>query len=94
MIELVHLGFGNHLAVNRVVAVVSPNSSPNKRLVQKGRDGGLVIDMTNGRRTKAVIFMDDGHIVLAAITPETIVGRVMASRWDSGLRIEQDEAEE
>ena len=94
MIELVHLGFGNHLAVNRVVAIVSTNSAPNKRLVLEGKNKGLVIDMTNGRRTKAILFMDDEHIVLAAITPETIAGRVMASRGDSALKIEQDETEE
>ena len=94
MIELVHLGFGNHLAVNRVVAIVSANSAPNKRLVLEGKNKGLVIDMTNGRRTKAILFMDDEHIVLAAITPETIASRVMASRGDSALKIEQDETEE
>lgn len=77
--ELIHIGFGNVLAVNRVIAIVSPNSAPTKRLIQKGKDEGLTIDMTSGRRTKAVMVMDSGHIVLAAITPETIIRRVMAS---------------
>ena len=78
--ELIHVGFGNVLAVNRVIAMVSPNSAPTKRMVQQERSNGMLIDMTNGRRTKAVLIMDSGHIVLAAIAPETIAGRVSASR--------------
>jgi regulator of extracellular matrix RemA (YlzA/DUF370 family) len=82
--ELIHVGFGNVLAVNRVIAIVAPNSAPTKRLVQEGKNKGLTVDMTSGRRTKAVLVMDDGHIVLAAITPETITGRVMSNRGGSG----------
>jgi len=78
--ELIHVGFGNVLAVNRVIAMVSPNSAPTKRMIQQGRNDGILVDMTNGRRTKAVIIMDSGHIVLAAIAPETIAGRVAATR--------------
>ena len=78
--ELVHIGFGNVLAINRVVAIMPPNSAPTKRVVQDARSGGQVIDMTSGRRTKAVLVMDSGHIVLAAIAPETIAGRVVAGR--------------
>ncbi|TET40311.1 MAG: DUF370 domain-containing protein [Dehalococcoidia bacterium] len=78
--ELIHIGFGNVLAVNRVIAMVSPNSAPTKRMVQQGRSNGVLVDMTNGRRTKAVLIMDSGHIVLAAIAPETIAGRLTASR--------------
>jgi regulator of extracellular matrix RemA (YlzA/DUF370 family) len=78
--ELIHVGFGNVLAVNRVIAMVSPTSAPTKRMVQQGRDNGVLVDMTNGRRTKAVLIMDSGHIVLAAIAPETIAGRLVASR--------------
>jgi regulator of extracellular matrix RemA (YlzA/DUF370 family) len=81
--ELTHVGFGNHLAVNHVIGIASPGSAPVKRLVQEGRKRNLTIDMTSGRRTKAVVFMDNGSIVLAAITPETIAGRVNAAR--SGL---------
>ena len=80
--ELIHVGFGNVLAVNRVIAMVSPTSAPTKRMVQQGRDNGVLVDMTNGRRTKAVLIMDSGHIVLAAIAPETIAGRLVASRED------------
>jgi regulator of extracellular matrix RemA (YlzA/DUF370 family) len=87
-IEPVHIGFGNILAMNRVVAIVSPNSAPTKRTIQDGRNKGLLIDMTNGRRTKAVIITDSGHIILAALAPETIAGRLQASRSGSGLRLE------
>ena len=87
-IELVHIGFGNILAMNRVIAVASPNSAPTKRTIQEGRNKGLLIDMTNGRRTKAVIFTDSGHIILAALAPETIAGRLQVSRGGSVLRAE------
>ncbi len=66
--------------MNRVIAIASPNSSPTKRTIEEGRSQGLLIDMTNGRRTKAVIITDSGHIVLAALTPETIAGRLQTSR--------------
>jgi len=82
-IELVHIGFGNILAMNKVVAIASPNSAPTKRIIQEGRNKGLLIDMTNGRRTKAVIFTDSGHIILAALAPETISGRLQVNREDS-----------
>jgi len=85
-IELVHIGFGNILAMNKVIAMASPNSAPTKRTIQEGRSKGLVVDMTNGRRTKAVIFTDSGHIVLAALAPETITGRLQISRGSSVLR--------
>ena len=82
--ELIHIGFGNVLAINRVIAMASPNSAPTKRLVQEGKNKGMLIDMTNGRRTKAVLIMDSGHIVLAAIAPETITGRLTATREVQG----------
>jgi regulator of extracellular matrix RemA (YlzA/DUF370 family) len=74
-IELVHIGFNNVIVMNRVIAIASPNSAPTKRAVHDSRDKGLLIDMTNGRRTKAVIITDSGHIILSALTPETIAGR-------------------
>ena len=80
--ELVHIGFGNILAMSRVVAMASPNSAPTKRTIQEGRNKGLLIDMTNGRRTKAVIFTDSGHIILAALAPETIAGRLQTEQSD------------
>ena len=89
-IELVHIGFNNILVLNRVVAIASPNSAPTKRMVQEGRSEGMLIDLTNGRRTKAVLITDSGHIILAALAPETIAGRVQTGR----PRIPQtDEAE-
>lgn len=94
--ELIHVGFGNVLAVNRVIAIVAPNSAPTKRLIQEGKSKGLTVDMTSGRRTKAVLIMDSGHIVLAAITPETITGRVSEMRRKvpgGGLRMIQNEGE-
>jgi len=78
--ELIHLGFSNMAAVNKAVAVISPNSAPAKRLIQEGRKEGMVIDVTNGRRTKAILIMETGHVILAAITPETIASRVVAGR--------------
>lgn len=77
-----HVGFGNIIAVNKVVAIAHPASAPMKRMVQEGKEDGLVVDLTSGRRTKAVIIMDSGHIVLAAIAPETISGRAAGSKVD------------
>ena len=74
-IELVHVGFSNIIVINRVIAIASPNSAPTKRTIQESRNDGKLIDMTNGRRTKAVIITDSGHIILSALTPETIAGR-------------------
>jgi hypothetical protein len=79
-IELVHVGFGNILAMNRLIAIAPPGSAPIKRIIQESRNKGTLIDMTNGRKTKAVIFTDSGHIVLAALAPETITGRVTIGR--------------
>ncbi|HEX5480203.1 MAG TPA: DUF370 domain-containing protein [Dehalococcoidia bacterium] len=78
--ELIHIGFGNYIAADHVVGIAAPGSAPVKRLVQEGRDKSTTIDMTSGRRTKAVVFMDNGSIMLAAITPETIEGRVRMQR--------------
>lgn len=86
--ELIHVGFGNVLAMNRVIAIASPNSAPTKRIIQEARNNGKLIDMTNGRRTKAVIFTDSDHIVLAALAPETITGRLQVTRGDSVLKPE------
>jgi hypothetical protein len=78
--ELVHVGFGNVVAMNRVLAIVSPNSAPTKRMIQEGKSKGVIIDMTSGRRTKAVLVTDSGYIILAALSPETIASRLQASR--------------
>jgi len=86
--ELVHIGFGNILAMSRVIAIATPNAAPMKRTIQEARNKGLLIDMTNGKRTKAVIVTDSGHIILAALAPETIAGRLQAIRGGSVLKPE------
>ena len=90
IMEPVHIGFGNILSMNRVIGIVSPNSAPTKRAIQEARNKGLLIDMTNGRRTKAVIFTDSGHVILAALASETIAGRLQTSRGDQLLRPESN----
>ena len=87
--ELIHIGFGNYVVANHMIGVAAPGSAPVKRLIHEGREKGVTIDMTSGRRTKAVVFMENGSVVLAAITPETIEGRVRSQR----LRGSEDEDE-
>ena len=73
--RLVNIGFGNMVAVERIVAIVSPDSAPVKRLVQEARERKRVVDATQGRRTRAVILMDSDHVILSAIQPETVSAR-------------------
>ena len=73
--KLINIGFGNMVSANRLVAIVSPESAPIKRIVQEGRDKGTLIDATYGRRTRAVIITDSDHVVLSAIQPETVANR-------------------
>ncbi len=82
--ELVHIGFGNIVAANRVLAIVSPDSEPIKRMIQSARQGNTLIDVTYGRKTKAVIVLDSGHVVLAAIQPETVANRLSQQREAEG----------
>jgi regulator of extracellular matrix RemA (YlzA/DUF370 family) len=82
--ELVHIGFGNIIAINRVIAAVNANSAPVKRMIQEARARGQLIDVTYGRKTKAVLVMDSGHLVLAAIQPETIAGRLSQRQRKNG----------
>ena len=74
--KLRNVGFGNMVAAGRIVSVIAPDSAPVKRLVQEARDGGHLIDATAGRRTRAVLIMDTDHVVLSAVQPETIAGRM------------------
>ena len=83
--ELIHVGFGNILAMNKVVAIVTPGSAPLKRLMEEAGGKGMLVDMTNGKRTKAIIIMDSGHLALTAIGSRTIAARVEASRNGSFL---------
>jgi len=78
--ELVHVGFGNIVALNKVVAIVSPGSAPVRRMLQASRSKGQLIDLTSGRRTKAALVMDSGQIILVALAPETIAGRLAIRR--------------
>jgi len=72
----VNIGFGNIVAANRIVAIVSPESAPIKRIIQEAREKGILIDATYGRRTRAVIIVDSGHVVLSAVQPETVANRL------------------
>ncbi len=73
--QLINVGFGNIVSANRIIAIVSPESAPIKRLVQEAKDNGTAIDATCGRRTRAVLIMDSDHVVLSALQPETVAGR-------------------
>ena len=76
-IQLLNIGFGNMVSANRVMAIISPESAPIKRMVQDARDKGLLIDATYGRKTRAVLVMDSGQIVLSAIQPENVAHRLV-----------------
>ena len=73
--QFINIGFGNIVSANRIVSIVSPESAPIKRILQEAKEKGTAIDVTYGRKTRAVIFMDSGHIVLSAIQTETIASR-------------------
>ncbi len=74
--KLISIGFGNVVSAGHVVAVVSPESSPIKRIITEAREKGLLVDATYGRKTRAVIVMDSDHVVLSAVQPETVAGRL------------------
>lgn len=85
--KFINIGFGNMVAAERIVTVVSPDSAPIKRIVQDAKDESRVIDVSCGRRTRAVIITDSEHVILSAIAPETIAGRLEGN-------VESDESEE
>ena len=74
--KLVNIGFGNIISADRMIAIVSPDSAPIKRMVQEAKDNKTAIDATYGRRTRAVIIMDSGNVVLSSLQPETVAGRI------------------
>ena len=74
--KLINIGFGNLVSASRLIAIVSPDSAPIKRMVQEARDRGVLIDATYGRRTRSVLIMDNDHLVLSALQPETVSGRL------------------
>lgn len=74
-VKLVNIGFGNIVSAGRIIAIVGPESAPIKRIIVEARDQGMLIDATYGRRTRAVIIADSGHVVLSAVQPETVKHR-------------------
>lgn len=74
--KLINIGYGNVVVAERIVAVISPESAPVKRIIQDARDSGNLVDATYGRRTRAVIISDSGHIILSSVQPETVAGRL------------------
>ena len=81
--QLINVGFGNIVVASRIVAIVSPESAPIKRIIQDAKENKSVIDATYGRKTRAVLVMDSGHIILSAVLPETI-----ASRLDKEIEVQ------
>lgn len=82
--RLVNIGFGSMVSAERLISVIGPDSAPVKRMVQEAREAGSLIDATYGRRTRAVLIMDSGHIVLSALQPETVSARVGGRETESG----------
>ena len=81
-IKLINIGFGNIVSANRIIAIVSPESAPIKRIIQEARDAQLLIDATYGRRTRAVVVTDSDHVILSAVQPETVAHRIVDSDDD------------
>ena len=74
--QLINIGFGNIVSANRIISIVSPESAPIKRMIQEAKDSKMAVDATYGRKTRAVIIMDSGHIILSAVQPETVAARL------------------
>lgn len=89
--SLINIGFGNMAAANRIMAIISPESAPVKRIIQESRDRGQLIDATYGRKTRAVLIMDTGQIILSAVQPETISHRLLTKDIVSAESEELDE---
>lgn len=89
--KLINIGFGNMVSAGRLIAVVSPESAPIKRIITDAREKGQLIDATYGRRTRAVIITDCGYIILSAIQPETVAGRLNAKSEQETPEVPDDE---
>ena len=88
--KLINIGFGNMVSANRLVAIVSPESAPIKRIIQDAKEKGMLIDATYGRRTRAVIITDSDHVILSAVQPETVANRLVDDDEDEDM--EEDES--
>lgn len=88
--KLINIGYGNMISSSRIIAVVSPESAPIKRIVQEARDRGVLIDATYGRRTRAVLITDSDHVVLSALQPETVATRL---NGNTEVSVENEEKE-
>ena len=88
--KLVNIGFGSMVATARMLSVLSPDSAPIKRMIQESRDRGMLIDASYGRKTKSVILMDTDHVILSALTPETLTARMTGQQTEE---TEEDENE-
>ena len=86
-IQLINIGFGNMVSANRIIAVISPESAPVKRVISEARDKGLLIDASFGRSTRSVLIADSGNVILSALTPE-----VLASRLEETIEEEKEKA--
>ena len=89
--KFINIGFGNVISAHRLISIVAPESAPIKRIVQEAREAGRLIDATYGRRTRSVLIADSDHVILSAVQPETIVGRI-AGKEDASARAEEDES--
>ena len=81
-IQFLNIGYGNVVSANRVIAIISPDSAPVKRIIQEAKEKGNLIDATYGRRTRAVIIMDSDHVILSAVQPETVANRLADDNED------------
>ncbi len=81
--KLINIGFGNMINAGRLITIVSPESAPIKRIIQEAKEKGMLIDATYGRRTRAVIIMDSDHVILSAVQPETVAGRIGGDEEES-----------
>lgn len=90
-IELVHVGFDNYITESRIVAIASPNSTNIKRAIKEAGNKGVLVDMTHGRKTRAAIFADSGHVFLTSRAPEIIAGRLQITHIGSNMKPEQEE---
>lgn len=92
--SLLHVGFGNMVVAERVIAIISPSSAPMKRMREEARSAGLLVDATQGRKTRSVLVMDSGHVVISAIQPETISARFNGKQETAAEVLDEDEERE